>query len=575
MQIMNFSSANCKNCYKCVRTCVVKAIQIKNDQAHIIEDRCVACGQCLVVCPQNARNVLSHVKDVKDKIEEGVEVIATLAPAYRGYFQESGKFVAALKQLGFSNIQETSIGAELVSREYEKIINTSNNREIITSCCPSVMMMIERYYPELIPNILHVVSPMIAHGKVIKSYSKEAFVVFIGPCFSKTCESMSEENLGIIDSVLTFDEVTSWIEDEGIKLDECNDDKPDNCGTLRGNRYPLVGGIIGSIRNTLDDNKIGVLRVHTMENCKTILEEIKNKNLSNICVELSACNESCLGGPGGINNFLSPYMRLQNLHSYVKELEKKINLKEKTRESYLEFPDIDISRKFSDKRFNEDMPTEAEIIKILEKMGKYNNEDELNCSACGYNTCREKAIAVHQGMSQVQVCLPNMRNKAERMSNKIFTHSPNAIIVLDSNLMIEEMNSSAEEAFLCKNFLMKGKSFNNIIDDDIFKEALINKTSRLKEKVVYSKYNYIAYRNIVYLEKQNALLIIFTDITEEEKRKNELAQLKQETLTLTQTIIDKQMRTVQEIASLLGESTAETKVAFTKLKKVLEEERKY
>ena len=384
MQIMNFSSANCKNCYKCIRTCVVKAIEVKNDQAQIIEDRCLACGQCLVVCPQNARNILSHVDEVQAKIQSGAKVIATLAPAYRGFFEESDKMVAGLRKLGFSGVQETSIGAEMVSREYEKLIKTSETRALITSCCPSIMVMVERYYPELIPNILPVVSPMIAHGKIIKSQFPDAYVVFIGPCFSKSYESMAEENKGIVDAVLTFDEMDQWFAGEGIVLPSLEDSRPDQEGTLRGNKYPLVGGIINGIRPVLDQKGLDVIRVHTVGNCKVILEEMKNGTLHNVCVELSACNESCLGGPGAIGNSGNPYLRLQALQRYVNKSNAQNQLQDGRQNrprglrtdtvSYpetQEFPEIDLKREFKNKQVKEDLPAEQEMNRILRKMGKY------------------------------------------------------------------------------------------------------------------------------------------------------------------------------------------------------------
>ncbi len=570
MQIMNFSSADCKNCYKCVRTCVVKAIEVKDDQAQIVIDRCIACGQCLVVCPQNARNILSHVDEVKEKIQEGAKVIATLAPAYRGFFEASDQMITGLKELGFTSVQETSIGAEVVSREYERLIKETDDRELITSCCPSIMMMIERYYPELLPNVLPVISPMIAHGKIIKTQEPEAYVVFIGPCFSKTCESVSQGNVGVIDAVLTFDELNLWFEEEEIDLLTLEKGEPDQCGTLRGNRYPLVGGIINGIRSVIDEKEIDVIRIHTVENCKTILEEMKNGTLHNVCLELSACNESCLGGPGAIGSSGNPYLRLQSLQRYIKN---NTNCEEiNGKDEVVEYPKIDMSREFQNKQFNEDIPTDEEMTKILEKMGKYVSTDELNCSACGYNTCRDKAVAVHQSMSEVEMCLPHMRNKAERMSNKIFHHSPNAIIVVDSELSIEEVNPSAQEVFGCKSNALVGEQLSTLMDDKDFKEAIENKSSSFKEKIVYEKYDYIAYRNIIYLEKRSALLIILVGITKEEKRKEKFTGLKQDMIEVTQEIINKHMRTVQEIASLLGETTGETKVAFTQLKQVLEEE---
>lgn len=570
MQIMNFSSANCKNCYKCVRTCVVKAIEIKDHQAQIIEDRCIACGQCLVVCPQNARDIFSHIDEVQDKIESGAKVIATLAPSYRGFYEESDKMVTGLKKLGFYSVQETSIGAELVSREYERLIESTSKRELITSCCPSVVTMIERYYPELIPNIVPIVSPMIAHGKVIKAQSPDAYVVFIGPCFSKSGESIEEGNAGIIDAVLTFDEMNDWFAEKNINLRDLQASNPDQCGTIRGDRYPLVGGIINGIRPVLDKKELDVIRIHTVENCKTILDQMKDGNIHNVCLELSACNESCLGGPGGTDRSGNPYLRVQALQRYIKK--SKLQDKEIIEKPNNEYPEIEITRGFTEKKIVARLPSEKEITQILNKMGKYVESDELNCSACGYNTCKDKAIAVYQGMAQVEMCLPNMRNKAERMSNKIFSHSPNAILVVDSSLDVEEINPMAQEIFRKSNGELVGSPVSQIMDDADLKEAMENKNSSIKVKVSYPKYNYIAHRHIVYLEKQKALLIILVGITEEEKRKEKFAGLKRDMVDVTQEIIDKHMRTVQEIASLLGETTGETKVAFTELKKVLEEE---
>ena len=227
--------------------------------------------------------------------------------------------------------------------------------------------------------------------------------------------------------------------------------------------------------------------------------------------------------------------------------------------------------KFENKQFKEKLPTDHEVTRILEKMGKYDSVDELNCSACGYNTCRDKAVAVYQGMSEVEMCLPHMRNKAERMSNKIFYHSPNAIIIVDSGLNIEELNPAAQQVFGFKSDVLAGKPLKTIIDDTDFKLAIESKQSSFKEKTTYEEYDYISYRNIVYLQKRNALLVIFVGITEEERRKEKFTELKQDMVEVTQEIINKHMRTVQEIASLLAETTGETKVAFTKLKQVLEE----
>lgn len=565
MQVMNFTRANCKNCYKCVRTCSVKAIEVKDDQAQIVEERCVTCGHCLVVCPQNARNILSDIDNVKIALKSKRNVIAQIAPAFRGFFNDAPKIITALYNLGFSYIEEVSIGAEMVSAEYESIVESSNETEFLTSCCPSVVMLIEKYYPELLSKIIPVVSPMIAHGMSIKNRYKDPYVVFIGPCISKKCEALSEDNAEIIDSVLTFDEIIKLLKSEDIDYSTLPNSEVTYGGTSRGDKYPVVGGILTAISPTLKDRHLDLIRIHGMENCKEVLEELKKGSLKNVCIELSACNESCLGGPGGSTSGDSIYNRIQRLQKYLTNDKSEKN-------TLMSPPQLPLNRTFKNKRISFHVPQEEEIIQILNKMGKYEKEDELNCGACGYNTCYEKAIAVSQGMSQTEMCVPYMRSMAERTTNEIFNHSPNIILILDKALNIKEINPIGEKLFNMTKDELRGIPIYSLIADNDFELVVKSCESMIKNKIYYSNYNYHAYRSIIYMEKQAALLVIYTDITAEEKRKFELSKLKHNAVDVTQSIIDKQMRVAQEIASLLGETTAETKVALMKLKKVLQEE---
>ncbi|KEZ86734.1 PAS/PAC sensor protein [Clostridium sulfidigenes] len=567
MQVMNFSSANCKNCYKCVRTCTVKAIEVLNDQAKIQEDRCIFCGHCLVVCPQNARHVLSDIDDVKAALNSNKTVVAQLAPAFRGVFSHPSKLITALRKLGFSYIEEVSIGAELVTQEYECRIDCSSSSEFITSCCPSIVMLIEKYYPELIPLVLPVSSPMVAHGKSIKNRYEEPYTVFIGPCVSKKYEALSESNLGFVDSVLTFDEIIDYIKENGIEYSELEDGEVDFSGTTRGDRYPVVGGILNAIRPTIDKKDLNVIRVHGLENCKVILEELKNSTLKNVCIELSACNESCLGGPGTLSDNESVYTRLQRIQDYLKTKNnnsKVININK---------DNLNLTRNFENKKIHMLTPKDDEIKVLLKQMGKYTKEDELNCGACGYNTCVEKAIAVYNGMSEVEMCVPYMRSLAENMNSEIFKNSPNALIIIDDNLLIKDINPSGRRMFLnCEKESIIGVPITEIIHDLDFKKVANTKKNILGKKVFYSKLDFHGYKSVIYIKNHSSLLITFTDITEEENRKLELTELKRKSIDVTQTIINKQMMVAQEIASLLGETTAETKVAILELKKVLEEE---
>ncbi len=570
MQVMNFSSANCKNCYKCVRSCPVKAIEVLNDQAKIQEVRCLSCGHCLIVCPQNARHVLSDIEEVEIALKNGKQVIAQLAPAFRGVFPESNKLINGLRALGFSKIEEVSIGAELVTREYETLISNSPENRFLTSCCPSVVMLIEKYYPELIPFTLPVISPMIAHGKTIKKRYPDSHTVFIGPCISKKVEALSEQNQGIVDSVLTFDELSEFLVNNNINYLSLPDGELDSAGTLRGDNYPLVGGILASLSLTLKTRGLDIINIHGLDNCMSLLDELKNNSLKNVCVELSACNESCLGGPGGIHRGDTIYSRLQRIQQFAKS-----HSKPKELSPILNNININLTRIYGDKKIYLPIPSDEEITKILNKMGKYKKEDELNCGACGYNTCLEKAIAVYHGMSQVEMCVPYMRSLAEGINTEIFKNTPNAVLILDKNLIITDTNPVFEKIFhLDDKDTLKGLPIQNLIDDEDFLEVITTKTNVEKVKVYYGKYKFHGYKSIIYIENHESLLVIFTDITAEEKRKLELIEIKHSAIDVTQSIIHKQMLVAQEIASLLGESTAETKVALIDLKKVLEKETK-
>lgn len=567
MQVMDFSSANCKNCYKCVRTCTVKAIKVLNDQAKIEENKCISCGHCLVVCPQNARHVLSDIDSVKQAIKENKTLVAQLAPAYKGVFEYPEKLITALRNLGFSYIEEVSIGAELVSQKYEEIIASSNSKQFITSCCPSVVMLIEKYFPELIPIILPVSSPMIAHGKTIKSRYDNPYTVFIGPCISKKCEALSDDNKGIIDAVLTFDEIKELLNDKKINYTNLENDKPDYEGTKRGSHYPLVGGILNALKPTLEKKDIDIISIHGLENCINVLEELKTGNLNDVCIELSACNESCLGGPGVIQSRDSIYARLKRLQNNINNDTYDKNLID------INIEELNLHRNYKNKKTPMHIPSEEELNEILKAMGKYTKEDELNCGGCGYNTCRDKSIAVYNGMSQVEMCIPYMRSLAESMNNEIFANSTNAIIFVDNNLKIKNINPSGVRMFLKDNPRnVVGSLITDLLNDVDFKKVFETKNNVVREKVYYEDLNFYGYKSIIYISNNDSLLVTFTDITDEENRKLELTQVKTHALDVTQTIINKQMRVAQEIASLLGETTAETKVAILELKKVLEKE---
>ncbi|MCX7710568.1 MAG: 4Fe-4S dicluster domain-containing protein [Clostridia bacterium] len=562
MSIIQFKEANCKNCYKCLRSCPVKAIAFFKDQASILEEDCMLCGNCLTVCPQNAKSVKSDIDTVKEFIKKKEKVYVSLAPSYVAAFETSDErqIIASIKKLGFTYIEETAVGAVQVSKEYEKLLLEKKMKNIITTACPSISLLIQKYYPELVEQMAPVVSPMIAHAKMLReTYGNRIRVVFIGPCLSKKDECRDLQNSGAVDAVITFEELEQWLETEGIDLEMDSGDEIKGIKDLTARLYPIPGGIIKTIDSKSRKN-YKCISVDGVDRCMRILDSIKNDGVENYFIEMNSCSGGCIGGPcmkplkGG---FLEARDRLIG---YIKR-----GMKEE-RGLLDQNVKVDLSKKFFDMSKELRVPSESVIAAILNRIGKFNKDQELNCGACGYSSCREKAIAVFNNKAQLHMCLPYMRERAESISNLIINTTPNAIIALDTNLCIQEINLSAQKIFkLDKN--MEGTSIYEILECEDFQNVLDSKTSIYDQKFYYEKYDITVEQTIIYVPEQNIVVVILKDITKEEKTRQQMYQVRAETVDIAQKVIEKQMRVAQEIASLLGETTAETKVALTKLKK--------
>ncbi|MDI3480450.1 MAG: hypothetical protein PWQ97_105 [Tepidanaerobacteraceae bacterium] len=569
MEVINFARANCKNCYKCIRACPVKAIRMKNNQAEIVEERCITCGTCLTVCPQNAKTVKSDVEKVRKLLEENKDIAVSLAPSFAGAFcfQNYGQMVSALKKLGFSAVYQTSIGARLIAKDYADYYNDKNKSNLITTACPAVNYLIQKYYPELVDCMIPIVSPMIAHGRYLKKIKGYSKVVFIGPCLAKKME-IYDDDKNDIDAVLTFEEVKKFFLDQGI--DPVTEASSDGGFSDEANYYPIPGGTFLTIKPMLKQLWRRFISVDGIEGCLKLLEELKKGRLENTWIEMNACYGSCSNGPATGSTPYGPFERLEKIKDFAKH---SINNSYKTTSFNIdECRSLDLSKCFSPIKVTIKYPSESEIKNILLKIGKTAPEDELNCGACGYNSCREKAIAVYNGMAEIHMCMPYMRNRAESLSNLIIESTPNAIIVVDRDMKIHEMNPSAESMFQIPSGSFKYKPLNSLFDDYYFRLVSTTLENITNKKVVIKNYGLITLQNIYYLKDHNLIIGIISDITAQERERQKNAKVRQKTLETTQEVIEKQMRVAQEIASLLGETTAETKVMLNKVKQLLIDE---
>ena len=564
MNVIGFKAANCQHCYKCVRTCDVKAITIRNEQAHIMNDQCILCGQCLDACPQNAKTLISDLEQVKQYIKSGAVTIVSLAPSYLGVLKHTspGQVITALKKLGFTYVRETAEGAALVTKEYERLLSEGNMENILTTSCPSVNDLIEIYYPSLVPYMAPVDSPMIAHGKLLRKAFPNAKIVFLGPCIAKKREAFGDNRTcGYIDAVLNFREFELWLAEEGIVLSELPDSLPDNQNPEVNRLYPISSGVLSSViaSKQIPHDSYRKFYVHGIKNCMDLFRSMERGEITNSFIELNLCTGGCIKGPAINRDAISRFK--------VKlDMEEAIPKTPVSKEYPDALPAVSLAHAFFDRSPKDAMPTEEQIAHILRKLGKTKPEHMLNCGACGYANCREKAIAVYRGKAELTMCIPYMHDRAQSLSNVVLDTSPNMIVIVDSELKIIEFSKAAEKHFHLSRARAREKYLYELIDPSDFLQVLETHEDILSKKVVYEDTGLATMQNIVYMKAQNSVLGIFQDITKEEEQNKLAYKVKIETIEMAQRVIDKQMLVAQEIAGLLGETTAETKVTLTKLR---------
>ena len=557
MDCLTLKKSNCKNCYKCIRHCPVKSIRFSGNQAYIIGNECIMCGQCFVVCPQDAKQIVDETEKVKVILQGSDPVVVSLAPSFVANYQGVGIHAMrkALKQLGFYDVEETAIGATIVKNEYERLVNEQASEIIISSCCHSINLLIQKYFPSELPYLASVLSPMQAHCRDIKQRIPNAKTVFIGPCVAKKDEAQYYE--GLVDAVLTYDELTNWLKAEHIELEQEMDAEENS----RARFFPTTGGILKTMAQ--DNPNYTYMAIDGTENCMSALKDIESGKLSHCFIEMSACVGSCVGGPVMEKYHSSPVKDYIAIAQYAGK-----------KDFVVEQPDpLALQKTFSVIERRLPQPSEEQIHDTLRQMGKIKPSDELNCGSCGYDTCREKAIAILQGKAEISMCLPYLKDKAESFSDTIVRNTPNGLIVLNEKLEVQQINKVALKILNLRYASdIMGDQVVRILDPTDFIDVL-NKGTNIHNKRVYlAEYEKYMEETIVYDREYRLLVCILRDVTEEETQREKKENISRQTVEIADRVVDKQMRIVQEIASLLGETAAETKIALTKLKESISDE---
>lgn len=555
MEILQFDKVHCKNCYKCVRYCPVKAIEVKDHQAQINPEECVLCGECTIVCPQKTKGAVSEAAQLKEALSSGQKVIASMAPSCFAYFQAPfDRIKSALLALNFADAFETAEGAYLVKSEYEKLINNCPDHVWISSCCSSVNLLIGKYYPETLSHLSPVVTPIQAHARLIKQRVPDALVAFITPCISKKAERYSPDSQ--VDFVIAFEELEAMLLESGIELRE---DSGEQQKQYLSRNFPVDGGIISALHKI---SGYSYVSVSGYKACEQAVRDIQRGKIASCFVEMSFCEGSCIGGP----SFRKKEASLLCSSLQIKKHSSTTNYSE----DYNIPSEASLTCSFaSGQKPVRRQPTNEQIAAVLRKMGKRSSEDELNCGMCGYNSCQEKAAAILAGKAEINMCLPYMHERAESFSNQIINITPNAIVSVDMDLKVQQINQAACEIFRLTPKDVLKQPVSRILDEFNFVEMIMQGKEKLEKTAFLPEYN--AYLNQIFLyDKESSMVVcIMKNISKDRQKKNLSMKKKIQAAAMADEIVDKQLRIVHEIASLLGETAAETQIAVRDLKETI------
>lgn len=555
---------NCQDCYKCIRHCPVKGINVGQGSASIDGKRCIFCGNCVTICPANAKKIRSDLKVARNIVNNSAIVVASIAPSYATEFPNISisKITRALKMLGFSAVSETALGAEVVSKETANYISKHDGGIFISSACPSVVEMICKYYPTLSDSIVPVHSPMVTHGLMIKEwFGKDAKTIFFGPCIAKKREADSFKDS--IDVALTFSDLREWLEEEGIDFDLI----PDNSDNFEPHRskmgtiYPLDGGMVAGVAADLTKDSTIYMNFSGIDAIRQTLNSISTWDSSQkLFLELLSCTGGCIHGPGTLTKDSTAIKR----HKIQSEL---ISKNKSDAKAAAITPSIDISRSFSNiYPVQKRQHAEADLFESLSSIGKLSEKDEINCGGCGYDSCRDFAAALIDGQAERNMCVSYMRKVANDKATVLLQKMPSGVLLVDEDMKVIESNKSFAkmmgpeiEMINETNPGLAGANVAKLVSfHKLFSSVLSTGKDIMERDVRFS--DKIFKVSIFTVLKHKIVCAIMRDLVVPEVRNDEIVKR-------TQTVIRENLETVQKIAYLLGENASRTE---TMLNTILE-----
>jgi iron only hydrogenase large subunit-like protein len=548
-------ASDCTDCYKCIRECPTKAIKVSGNKASVIDHLCVHCGHCVSICPSGAKKVRNGIARAHLLLKSKQAVYVSLAPSYTSEFPDMNEqqLISKLIDLGFKGVSETALGAELVSMQTASFLDGRDQGIYISSACPSVVEYICKYYPDLAFSLTPYLSPMVAHAKWLRQrYGHAIGVVFIGPCIGKKSEA--DDFPKLVDVALTFEELKNW-----LKKSDAPSRPPSTIKDCRftpfeaqqGTIYPLDGGMVKSVLGLCRKNSHIQMSFSGFKQIQKVLDEISQVPPDKpLFLELLACEGGCINGPG-ITNEAGLTRKKADLFDLKSARQCKAPLN-------FENSLVNIERDFFNIRPSEANKHSSEAIKeALHSIGKTSIQDELNCSGCGYDSCRDFASALLSNHAETDMCVSYMRHVAHNKASILLKKIPSGAVIVNDSYKVLEMNKSftkmmGEEFVLCyeANPGLKGMHIDSTgAFARFFKTALTTGKEMHEVAVTYNKQRFQL--SIFNIQKHKLVAGIIQCVHLPEFRKDIVEKQ-------TREVIQKNMETVQKIAHLLGENASYT-----------------
>jgi len=543
----------CQDCHKCIRECPVKAIRVQDSYSQVMPGFCILCGNCVLACPSSAVQVRHDLPSAQDLIASGRKVIASLDPSFVAQFPavRPAQIIHALKQLGFFAVSETALGAQQVFASMSALMRNELNRIWISSACPSVVDFISMYHPECQPQVAGVLSPLLAHCRMLRShYGEDIAIVFIGPCIAKKKDA--ELHPELLDVVLTFDDLERWLGARCIRLAETTETpdvrfEPESA--QEGALYAIEGGMAQGIAGDPQANDLQCMSFSGIANVERALKDIPEwKPEHPILLEMSACAGSCINGPG-----MTAKTSIARRRYDVTQYARPANVRPCE-------VSLDISCHYEALPITPKKYGELPLREALRWVGQYSAEDELNCGGCGYQSCRDFAHALLAGSAERMMCATYTRKLAQKKANALLRRMPSAVVIVDEDLKIIEFNPNFAQLFPADQ-AQKEQSGATVQCGALPFSSLFRRVLESGEDVVSHDIRYkrkILNTSIFTIEPHSVVGGIFQDITEPTFQKEQI-------IGRAQQVIAKNLKTVQQIAYLLGENAADSEVILNSI----------